>query len=519
MEILIKSSALIIIFYLFYLLFLSKETFYKWNRVVLLSGIFLSFVIPFVMIPIYKTLTINIPGVSDINIDNQGIFINLNEGAFMKSLTQQSIGNTAYLWIIYTIGVLITATKLILSFFSIKKIINNNQKTEIDGYNIIDINEDISPFSFFKNIVVNKSKYSEEELKSIMQHELTHVKQWHTLDIILANILCVVLWFNPFSYLYKRLIEQNLEYIADSTVTNAQESAEYEYLLLKSIVPELQLQMVNNFLTSPIKRRIMMINSTPSKSSKKLVLLVLIPVLSLFLYSFNTKNVYVLKSNTDKEENISFIHPLKKYKKISSKFGDRIHPVLKVKKFHTGIDYIPGSDLNVLASASGIIKSTGYNDNDGNFVLISHNDGYETRYIHLKKSIVKKGMKVKQSQAIGIVGSSGKSVGTHLHFEVLKDGKYIDPLSVLPGKESSFQNLKKYFKAKVFKNGAEEMRIVSIDVSQNDSLNISDINNLSDINNNELEVIDLLNSNQSMFLIFMTDKKDEPGVLVNVKNN
>ncbi len=523
MEILLKSSALIAIFYLFYQILLSKETFHQFNRVFLILGIILAFSTPFIIFHINR-----VPVFSDIIQDGEilKIIIDKNENSFLRSSIPQTHNyNFYFLQIIYFLGVFIMLIRFIFSLKTVLKTLLNSSKTLVDGYNLIETDEDITPFSFFKNIIINPSKYTQEELHDILKHETTHVKQWHTIDIILGNILCIVLWFNPFSYLYKKIIEQNLEYIADSSVVQTENSSNYEFLLLRTIVPQFRLQLVNNFFSSPIKKRIAMINSNPSTTVKKLKYLFLIPILSLFLYAFNTEEVFVFDKY--QIDSVSFVHPVKNYKKISSVFGERVHPVFKVKKFHTGIDYLPGKNPEVIASAPGKVISTGYNKDDGNYVIISHSNGYETQYKHLLKSLVSKGQSVEQNQVIGIIGNSGKSIGIHLHFEILKNGKFIDPETLLPKKYSSIQNIlnrlinKKYIRVKTMsETGEDVIKICALTITNSDKFpELDTLNNLSDFDNDKLDVINFNNDTTSkLFLLFKEDDYDKPAILINTNN-
>ena len=523
MEILLKSSALIAIFYLFYQILLSKETFHQFNRAFLILGIILAFGTPFIIFHINK-----VPVFSDIiqNGKMLQIIIDRNEDSVLKKVSPQTYNyNFHFLQIIYFIGVFIMLLRFIFSLKTILKTVFNSPKILKDGYNLIEIDQNLTPFSFFKNIIINPSKYTQDEMHDILKHETTHIKQWHTIDIILGNILCIVLWFNPFSYLYKKIIEQNLEYIADSSVVQTENASNYEFLLLRTIVPQFRLQLVNNFFSSPIKKRIAMINSNPSTSVKKLKYLFLIPILSLFFYAFNTEEVYVFDKYP--ADSTSFVHPVKNYKKISSAFGERIHPILKVKKFHTGIDYLPGKNPEVIASAAGKVISTGYNKDDGNYVIISHSNGYETQYKHLLKSLVSKGQSVEQNQVIGIIGKSGKSIGIHLHFEILKNGKFVDPEPLLPKKYSSIQNIlnrlnnRKYIRVKTMsETGEDVIKICALTDTKSDKFpELNTLNNLLDIDNDKLDVINFNeDTTANLFLVFIKNDYDKPAILINTNN-
>ena len=112
---------------------------------------------------------------------------------------------------------------------------------------------------------------------------------------------------------------------------------------------------------------------------------------------------------------------------ISSGFGKRFHPILLRYKFHNGIDLAALKGTNIYATALGTVVKSGKNGNYGNYILIQHENGYETAYAHLNSIDVKVGEKVQQSDKIGTVGSTGRSTGYHLHYEVIKNKKRVNP--------------------------------------------------------------------------------------------
>jgi len=115
------------------------------------------------------------------------------------------------------------------------------------------------------------------------------------------------------------------------------------------------------------------------------------------------------------------------YKRISSKFGYRIHPVTKKKTFHAGLDLPAKHGTSIYAPASGVVVFSGEKGAYGNFLLIAHSYGFKTAYGHLSRSVVKSGDYVNKGQRIAYVGNTGRSTGPHLHYEIRYLTKWVDP--------------------------------------------------------------------------------------------
>jgi murein DD-endopeptidase MepM/ murein hydrolase activator NlpD len=126
---------------------------------------------------------------------------------------------------------------------------------------------------------------------------------------------------------------------------------------------------------------------------------------------------------------------------LRSRFGYRIHPIFKTRKLHTGVDLAARSGTPIYASGDGVIKFSGWSSGYGNKVEISHVNGFETAYGHMRAFAdgIKPGVHVRQGQVIGYVGSTGYSTGPHLHFEILINGNLVDPLSVKLPRENTLE--------------------------------------------------------------------------------
>lgn len=149
----------------------------------------------------------------------------------------------------------------------------------------------------------------------------------------------------------------------------------------------------------------------------------------------STSNSTTTKNSTSKStsSNGKFAWPVPSSSYISSPWGYRIHPIYGTKKFHSGIDIAASSGSNIVAAESGtvILSSWGYNGGYGNYVIISHGNGYTTRYAHCSNLYVKVGDTVSRGQVIAAVGSTGASTGPHCHFEVRINGESVNPVNYL----------------------------------------------------------------------------------------
>lgn len=153
-----------------------------------------------------------------------------------------------------------------------------------------------------------------------------------------------------------------------------------------------------------------------------------------------TISLYRYKSLDEKEEYFdqegisikNFIQPLNGNYRISSKFGNRKHPISGKLAFHKGVDYAIKTGTPIHATADGVIDYIGNNGGYGNYIRIKHKDEYVTCYAHIKQfsNNIKLGSKVKRGQIIAYVGSTGNATGPHLHYEIIHHGKHIDPLTL-----------------------------------------------------------------------------------------
>ncbi|WP_395063784.1 M56 family metallopeptidase, partial [Flavobacterium sp.] len=285
----LKSSGLITAFFLAYYFLLRKETFFSTNRWFLLTGLITSVVLPLFFIK--KISIVETPKAVPNPITDT--IASAVSGAVPTNKIIEQTTEIDWLQIgIYVYGIiaLFLLFKVFFNLISLFKVLDNRQVIKEEKFQYIDVNENLSPFSFFNYIVFNSSLYSESELQSILLHEKIHSAQKHSLDILASNLFTVLFWFNPFMYLYKKAVVQNLEYIADSkAIAQIDDKKSYQMALLKVVSYQNCLPITNHFYQSLIKKRIVMLNKNQSNKKNSWKYAVIIPALVAFVILFQVK--------------------------------------------------------------------------------------------------------------------------------------------------------------------------------------------------------------------------------------
>ena len=285
---LVKLSISLAVVWLFYQFILRRLTFYNSNRWYLLGYTLFSFFIPF----------INVSPIIGNNSGSKNDLIQLIPSVHQYTIALEEashcpipIWSTQYDkwdWTAFAlmIGAVILLFRFIIRYISFIRIRHRSELISDEGIKIYQVNKEIIPFSFGNAVFINRNQHSEEELQEIVRHEFVHVRQNHTIDIIWAELLCILNWYNPFAWLLKRSIRQNLEFIADNKVIeNGINKKEYQYLLLK-VIGNSQFCIATQFNFSSLKKRIAMMNKTKSAKLQVGRFLFLFPVLAIILLAF-----------------------------------------------------------------------------------------------------------------------------------------------------------------------------------------------------------------------------------------
>lgn len=279
---LLKLSVSLCVVFLFYFFILRKLTFYNHNRWYLLGYTLLAFFIPF----------INVSDVVEKNnwsSNNLVSWIPLIHTGGTKVVTASdsfTIGLWDILLLLFISGVMFMFFRLIVQLYAYRKMVKKAIKLSSEGMYLYQVNEKIIPFSFGNAIFINRDLHNEIELEEIIRHEMVHVKQKHSIDIIWSELFCIVNWFNPFAWMIRRAIRQNLEFIADNNVlVNGIDPKQYQYLLLK-VIGNNQFSIAQKFNFSSLKKRIAMMNKLKSAKINLLRFLFVLPLLATILLAF-----------------------------------------------------------------------------------------------------------------------------------------------------------------------------------------------------------------------------------------
>ncbi|MEO2064730.1 MAG: M56 family metallopeptidase [Christiangramia sp.] len=292
---LLKSAGILAIFFLLYQLLLRKETSFETNRFFLLGGMITAAILP----GIYFTKTVFIQA-------SKPVFTNFTEFPVENVPLEASFDWWQFAGQLYLGITALFLVRFLIQLASVLKLIYGQRIEKHGDYSYIQVSKNKLPFSFFRYIVFDPSNHPVRDLQLILAHEEAHARQYHSADILIANILKCVLWFNPFSWLYQKAIEQNLEYLADREAVASEENIKaYQHALVKVSVANLQPALTNHFYQSFIKKRILMLNKKSSDSNPGWKISLVAPLLLAFMLIFNVKTEAKILNHAEKAPVIS----------------------------------------------------------------------------------------------------------------------------------------------------------------------------------------------------------------------
>jgi len=435
----IESAISSSVFYIFYELFLKRDTWFRFNRYYLLFGLVFSLILPMLDFSA-SSLVVNSQNQFEFN---EFLGIGYEVSSFEKETIHHYSGIN-YLLVLYIIGACLFFVKLIYQLIKIYKTIKANEIIKYKNCKLVLINKDSGPFSFFNYIFMNKDDYCSPNKycnvsRDLLLHEITHAREMHSIDVILLELLLVLQWFNPFIYWYRLAFKEVHEFLADRGVLlKNRDKIAYQKLILGQIEKSFSFNLASQFNYSLTKKRIKMMTRIDSSKTAKFKIFLILPVIILLLSAFTINTAEENPLNTSVFELqratgttiMPSIFPVKKVEgvEISSTFGMRIHPISKKNMMHNAVDIRAPKGTPVFATADGLIREAQFSEKGyGHRIIIDHEGGYSTLYSQLSEYNIKEGKEVKQGDVIGYVGSSGISTGPHLHYEVMKDGENLDP--------------------------------------------------------------------------------------------
>ena len=258
-----KAAIALAVFYMFYRLLLSKETFHRFNRIVLLGTAALSFVLPLCVITLRKVVVLPaIPSTAD------AIVSETTGTVAMAPEVSQPIW-PIILCCIFASGALFVLTKVIVSIIGIRRIISSGSSQTLEsGETLIITETDTAPFSWMKYIVISREDY-ESGYSQILTHEKAHIALRHSWDILFVDMITALQWFNPAIWMLKADLRALHEFEADDAVLRSgADIKEYQYLLIRKAVSKSGYSVANSFNHSTLKARItMMLNKKSSRMS------------------------------------------------------------------------------------------------------------------------------------------------------------------------------------------------------------------------------------------------------------
>ena len=277
----IKVGLCLIAFYLLWKLLLSRETFHRFNRVALLAVMALALVLPWIKI------TLSAPtAVSEPMVVLEELLVTPAAAGDAQQVSQPwSVLNVAN-WL-YFIGMAIAIGWLLLGQWNLRRLMGKGRTEALaDGVTLHIVPGDVSPFSYFKHIVINEQDYRDNP-REILIHEHAHIDLRHSLDVVFMSVVTLFQWWNPAAWLLCRELRQVHEYEADEAVLNANvDVKQYQLLLIRKSVGDQLFSMANNFNYQSLKKRIRMMTMNKSSRWNTLRALAVVPVIALALLAF-----------------------------------------------------------------------------------------------------------------------------------------------------------------------------------------------------------------------------------------
>ena len=300
---LLKVNVAFVLFYAFYRLFFYKDTFFKLRRAILLAFFGLALFYPLLNIQDWVRQQEPIADV---------IYM---YSAMLPEATAKADAAASvdwYGWLLGSLGfiywgiVAFLCGRFLVQLSSILWLAHTSERVVIHETPVYALRKAAGPFSFFRMVFLHPESHSDKETDEILTHECTHVSQWHSIDVILSEMMCMACWFNPFVWLLKREVRHNLEYLADNTVIQSgYDSKSYQYHLLGLAHHQAVTTLYNSFNVLHLKNRIMMMNKKRSPGIVRTKYLIFIPLVGILMLLSNIEAVARLTVRLANEATVS----------------------------------------------------------------------------------------------------------------------------------------------------------------------------------------------------------------------
>lgn len=262
---LLQVNVGLILFYALYKLVCTRDTFFRSRRFILIVSLVLPFILPF--IDVREWLESRDRMIMLTHFDYSAVLPEIVVGSEAAETGNRVFVLSEWIGYLYLAGVLVLLVRLAVQAFSLYRLIIRMPEKEINGVRVKCLNDPSGPFSFFGWIFMNPTAVKEDEISEILTHEMAHVKQHHSVDVLLAEMVSICCWMNPFAWLLKREVRLNLEFLADRKVMEAGFATKsYQYHLL-GLAYNHKYGLSNNFNFSHLKQRIIMMNKKKSNAA------------------------------------------------------------------------------------------------------------------------------------------------------------------------------------------------------------------------------------------------------------
>ncbi len=289
----LKVNIGIALFYAFYKLFCCRDTFFQWRRIALLSFLALSFLYPLMDMQAWVKEQ---PAINEL-ADYYALMMLTETNTSTATVVTAPVAIPTpdlldIIKFVYWIGILLLSARFMIQLSSIFRLVLKCKNINVDQISIRSLSEPANPFSFWQWIFIYLPGLKEDEKQEILTHEQTHVRQWHSIDVIISEIVNIICWMNPFAWLLKTEIRLNLEYLADHKVMESGTNKKaYQYHLLGLANQNRQTGLYNNFNLSHLKNRIKMMNKKRTRTTGHIKYALFAPLTAALLLVSNIETV------------------------------------------------------------------------------------------------------------------------------------------------------------------------------------------------------------------------------------